>query len=142
MDERDERDDLERLLARLDAVEPPADFVAGVMARVRQGEVARWSRWQQAAFGAAYALALALLAILAFATGAAMEHSGVRDLVQLAARDVAAVKASPSIYLSALADAMPWLHLAALAIDALVLALCTRLLLKVAAPRAAGGVLA
>ena len=142
MDERDERDEMERLLARLNAVEPPADFVAGVMARVRQGEVARWSRWQQAAFGAAYVLTLVLLAVLAFATGAAMEHSGVRDLLQLAARDIEAVKTSPGLYASALLEAMPWLHLAALALDGLVLALSTRLLLKVAAPRVAGGVLA
>ena len=142
MDERDERDEVERLLSRLNAVEPPADFVSGVLARVRQGEVARWSRWQQAAFGAAYLLALALLALLAFATGAAMEHSGVRDLLQLALRDIAAVKASPNVYLSALLEAMPWLNLAALAIDALVLALCTRLLLKVASPGAARGITA
>ena len=137
MNEHGERDDVERLLTRLESVAPPADFVGGVMARVRQGEVARWSRWQQSAFGAVYLVALALLALLAFRTGAAMEHSGVRDLLQLAARDIATVKASPGTYARALVEAMPWLHLAALALDALVLLLCTWLLLKLASPRQA-----
>lgn len=141
MNEHEERDEIEQLLARLDSVAPPPDFVAGVMARVREGEVARWSRWQQAVFGAVYLVALALLAVLAFRTGGAMEHSGVRDLLQLAARDIAAVKASPGAYAQALIEAMPWLHLAALAIDALVLLICTRLLLRLA-PRQAGPVAA
>ena len=136
MNEHEERDEIEQLLARLDSVAPPPDFVTGVMARVREGEVARWPRWQQAVFGAVYLVALALLAVLAFRTGGAMEHSGVRDLLQLAARDIAAVKASPGTYLQAVIEAMPWLHLAALAVDALVLLICTRLLLRFASRQA------
>jgi hypothetical protein len=130
-----DHDDIERLLARLEAVEPPPDFTARVLARVRRGEVARWKPWQQAIFALLYVAALLALAFLAFTTGAAMEHRGVRELVQLAARDIAVVKDSPETYLRALAEAMPWGHLLALAIDAAVLGTSTWLLLRASPTR-------
>lgn len=130
-----ERDDVDRVLARLNTVEPPPDFVAAVMARVRQGEVARWPRWQRLLFGVAYVAALCLLAVLAFLTGSAMEHSGMRALLTLAAHDLAAVRAAPGPYLTALRESIPWANVVALLVDAALVALTTRLLLRMAGPR-------
>jgi len=134
-----DHDDLERLLARLEAIEPPPDFTARVMARVRRGEVARWRPWQRLLFALLYVAALLALAFLAFATGAAMEHRGVRELVQLAMRDIAVVKDSPETYLRALVEAMPWMHLLALAFDAAVLGTSTWLLLRASPARPPSG---
>lgn len=135
-----EHDEIETMLARLEAVEPPPDFVAAVMARVRQGEVARWPRWQRVLFGCVYVAALCLLAVLAFLTGMAMEHSGLRELLTLAAHDLSAVRSSPGPYLTALREAIPWPHIAALLADVVLVAIATRLLLRVAGPRASGSV--
>jgi hypothetical protein len=131
MDMDEEHDPIDRLYARLTPVEPPADFVARVMARARQGEVARWARWQRVLFGCGYVAALAVLAVLSFLTGLQLERSGLRDLISLAIHDFSAVSASPSVYFAALRDAVPWLHLIAIAGDLLLLALATRLVLKV-----------
>ncbi|HEY7294739.1 MAG TPA: hypothetical protein VH916_06840, partial [Dehalococcoidia bacterium] len=89
-----ERDPIDRLYERLESVEPPSDFVARVMARTRQREVARWSRWQRVLFGAGYVAALILLAVLAFLTGTELERSGMRDLIVLAVQDISAVTES------------------------------------------------
>ncbi len=129
-----ERDPIDLLYERLEHVEPPPDFVARVVARARQGEVARWSRWQRLLFGAGYVAALILLAVLAFLTGIELERSGMRDLISLAVHDISAVTQSPGIYFAALRDAVPWLHVAGVVADLALLAVATRLVLKVASP--------
>lgn len=128
------RDPIETLLARLERAEPPPDFVARVLARAQQSEVAAWPRWRRALFGAGYVGALALLALLAFFTGIEFERSGLRDLLSLTVRDLSAVTDAPGVYLVALRDAIPWLHLLAVVADLLLVALATRLLLRVATP--------
>lgn len=139
MNTDDERDQIDRLYERLVPVEPPADFVARVMARARQGEVARWARWQRVLFGCGYVAALAVLAVLAFLTGLELERSGMRDLLSLAIHDFSAVTASPSTYFAALRDAVPWLHLLAVAGDLALLAAATGLVLKVSSSEPASG---
>lgn len=131
MNADEERDPIDRLYERLAPLEPPADFLARVMARARQGEAARWSSWQRLLFGGGYVAALAALAVLAFLTGLQLERSGMRDLLALAIHDSSAVRASPSTYFAALRDAVPWLHLLAVAGDLVLLTLATRLVLKV-----------
>src|SRR5579885_767622 len=131
MDMDEERDPIDRMYERLAPVEPPADFVARVMARAREGEVARWARWQRLLFGCGYVAALVVLAVLAFLTGLELERSGLRDLLALAVHDFSAVSASPSIYFAAVRDAVPWRHLFAVAADLVLLAVATRLVLKV-----------
>jgi hypothetical protein len=133
----DERDPIDRLYERLTPVEPPDDFVARVMARARQGEIARWPRWQRLLFGSGYLAALLVLAVLAFLTGLELERSGLRDLLSLAVHDFSAVRASPSTYVAALRDAVPWLHLSAIAGDLALLAGATYLMLKVSGSEAA-----
>ncbi|HLZ70126.1 MAG TPA: hypothetical protein VKV26_09505 [Dehalococcoidia bacterium] len=139
MSDDDERDPIDRLYARLEGAEPPADFVARVMARARQGEVARWQRWQRALFATGYVAALIALAVLAFLTGIELERSGLRALLSMALHDISVVTDSPGIYFAAVRDAVPWLHLIGVAADLALLALATRLLLKVSgsAPAAA-----
>ncbi|HZU77358.1 MAG TPA: hypothetical protein VFA70_11380 [Dehalococcoidia bacterium] len=137
MNRNDEHDALDALFARLEQVEPPEDFVARVMARAQQGRVARWAPWQRAAFGMVYLAAFVGLGVLAYLTGSALEHSHARELITIALQDLAAVKQAPGIYLTAIAEAMPWPHLLALALDLIVLLVATRLLLK-SAPAAVG----
>jgi hypothetical protein len=142
-EERDPRDPfdppfdpMQALLERMERVEPPADFVARVMVRARQSDVARWRRWQRLLFGAGYLAALVLLAVLAFLTGSELEHAGARDLISLAIHDVSLVTDSPGIYLTALRDAIPWTHVLLVLADAVALAVATRFVLKVATPPA------
>jgi len=134
MRDTEERDQIDRLYARLDSFEPPDDFLQRVLVRAREGEVARWAVWQRVAFGILYVVALVGLAVLAFMTGSAMENAHARELITIALQDLSSVKDSPGIYLSAIADALPWSHLLAVAIDLLVLAVATRLLLRTSAP--------
>lgn len=133
-DERDPRDATETLLARLEGVEPPEDFVARVLARARRSEAARWPRWQRILFGAGYLAALALLAVLAFLTGAELEHTGLRDLVSLAIHDWSVVSGAPDVYFRAVREAVPWTHVLLILGDAVLLGVATRFVLKVAAP--------
>jgi predicted anti-sigma-YlaC factor YlaD len=136
--DRDERDEIDALLARLEQAEPPGDFVARVMARARQGEVARWAAWQRAAFGVLYALALIGLGVLAYLTGVELGHSHARELISVALQDLSAVKDSPGIYLTAIEEAMPWRVLLATIGDLALLAVATRLVVRVATPPAGG----
>lgn len=132
----EQRDDVDRVYAHLASVEPPADFVARVMARARQSDAVRRPRWQQAGFGALYVVALVALAVLAYLTGRELEHAGLRDLLSLAVHDIALVTDSPGVYLAALRDAIPWLHLLAVIFDVALLAIATRLVLRVTRPNA------
>ncbi|HZQ38424.1 MAG TPA: hypothetical protein VFD32_21025 [Dehalococcoidia bacterium] len=138
MNTEDQRDAIDRLYERLAPVEPPVDFVARVMTRASQGEVAHWAGWQRVLFGCGYVAALVVLAVLAFLTGLAFERSGLRDLLALAIHDFSAVSESPSVYVAAVRDAVPWLHLLAIVGDLALLALATRLVLKVSAPESSG----
>lgn len=136
---QDSGDAMETLLARLERVDPPPDFVARVMARARQTEAARWPRWQRLLFGAGYLAALFVLAVLAFLTGAELEHAGLRDLLSLALHDWSVVTHAPDVYLRALRDAIPWAHVLLILGDAILLGVATRFVLKVAAPAAEQG---
>jgi hypothetical protein len=134
---------MDRLFAHLESVEPGDDFVARVMARARQGEVARWRPWQRTAFGIGYCAALAVLAVLAFLTGVQLERAGLRDLLSLGVHDLSTIMDAPGVYLSALRDTVPWLNVVAVIADLLVLVVATRLVLRVSAvggtsPSAAG----
>lgn len=128
------QDDVDRLFAHLERVEPPADLVARVMERARRREAARWPLWQQLLFGAFYLAALVVLAVLAYLTGGELEHAHLRDLISLAVHDVSLVTDSPGVYLAALRDAIPWVHVLAVIADAVVLAVATRLVLRAARP--------
>jgi hypothetical protein len=130
-------DPMEALLARLESVDPPPDFVSRVMARARQSEAARWPRWQRLLFGGGYLVALLALAVLAFLTGTELEHAGLRDLLSLAIHDWSVVTQSPDVYLRALRDAIPWTYVLLILGDALLLAVATRFVLKLATPEAA-----
>ena len=132
-----DRDPIEGLLAQLEPAEPPPDFVARVLTRVQQGEVAAWPRWRRILFGVGYVAALALLAVLAYFTGVELERSGLRDLLSLVVHDLNTVTDAPGVYMVALRDAMPWWHLLAVLANVLLLALATRALLRSAAPATA-----
>jgi len=131
-DER--RDDIDRVFAYLEGADPPADFVERVMMRARQSEAARWRPWQQALFAALYVAALAALAMLAYLTGGELENAHLRDLISLAVHDMSLVSDSPGVYLSAIRDAIPWVHVLAVVGDTALLFAATRLVLRAARP--------
>jgi len=140
----DDRGPVDELFERLEQIEPPADFVARIVAKAQQGEVARWPRWQRTLFALAYVAALCGLAMLAFLTGSELEHAHLRDLLSLALHDANVIVAAPRVYLVAIVDALPWKYLLAVAADIALLVLATRLVLRVAVPRGAeiaGGIL-
>lgn len=136
MSQPDERDQIDALFARLESIDPGDAFVARVMARARAGEVARWPRWQRVTFSVLYLVALLTLGLLAYLTGVELERSQARELIQLAFNDLSGFRDSPGIYLSAISDALPWLHVIGVVADIAALAIATRLVLKVASPRA------
>lgn len=128
----DETDEIDRLYARLQSVEPPADFVASVMARV--GETARPAVSGTAALpsapgqaqavtpGAALAwIALQLLGALlvglaAYWLGQAFWTNGAYDLLALLRDDASVLSAYGDAYLDALLETTPWLQLGAVAL--------------------------
>lgn len=133
-------DDIDSLFARAGAVDLPDDFLSRVMDRLhRDGAVApspRLRGWAALCL-LAYGVALASLALLAYELGAAMGHSGTSTLLAALVSDVTLLADAPSAYLSALLTSMPWLHLAGVVVDLLVVAVFTRLLTRGDASRPA-----
>jgi ABC-type spermidine/putrescine transport system permease subunit I len=107
-------DDVERLLARLDAVPPPPDLAPRVLARTSRRARMRWSLWTALAALAGLGAA-ALAAVSGYLTGQEFVQSGAYALLQLALEDWELVAAAPQDYLLALAETVPWLGLLATA---------------------------
>lgn len=128
-------DDIDRLLSRTVPV-PPLNLEGTVQRRIA---VARRSGRLLLAL-AAYLLSILLLAVLGVLLGRATATGGARDLLTLALEDAGAVRAYPREYGAALAAAIPWLLVFALATDTLLVAALTRYLLRAtdAPPRSRG----
>ena len=112
MSERDAwpSDDVERLLARLEAVAPPPDLATRVLARTTRR--AAPGLWVVLAVVAGLAAA-ALAAVSGYLAGRELVDSGAYDLVRLGAEDWELVTTAPGEYFQALAEALPWASLAA-----------------------------
>lgn len=126
-------DDIDQLFARLERVEPPPGFSARVMERIAVDAVGatRQPSWRRGiAYGLAYLAALMALAVLAFSLGSGLEHNGTDVLVGTLVQHIELLSYAPSAYLGAVAASIPWLQVAGLTFDLVVLAVVTRLLLR------------
>lgn len=119
MREPDSPDDLDRLLARLEAPPLAADFLAATLARA-----AARRRQQTALTVTSYAVLLIAVAAIAFAFGRGLVAGGADGVLALAVLAPAAVGAAPRDFLWALAESVPWGWLAALLVVAVALARC------------------
>src|SRR5207248_9195692 len=102
--------DVDRLLARLEAVAPPPDLATRVLARTTRR--AAPGLWVVLAVVAGLAAA-ALAAVSGYLAGRELVDSGAYDLVRLGAEDWELVTTAPGEYFQALAEALPWASLAA-----------------------------
>jgi hypothetical protein len=126
-------DDVERLLARLASVDPPADFVQNVMSRTRglaaapTPERAAWARW---VYAGVYVLSMLSLLLLAYGLGLTVAHNGTSNLVSALAADAGLFADAPQSYLLAIVTSLPWLQIAAVAIDLALVGLVTQMILR------------
>jgi hypothetical protein len=100
-------DDVERLLARLEPMSPPASLQARVLSRTTRREPGLWTPWLVLATGLGFVTAL-LGTLSGYWTGQELVRSGAFDLLRLAMEDWELVQAAPSEYLLALAETVPW----------------------------------
>jgi hypothetical protein len=107
-------DDVDRLLARLEPIAPPADFARRVAAATA-GERARAVRRRRGQWLALDAAAIALLAIVSLWLGVELQETGALDLIGLALIDGGAMQAGVDAILDALLRALPWPQLGLLA---------------------------
>lgn len=115
-------DDLDRLFARLQAVNPPPDLVARAMAEATVRE-ARRRLWITIP---GYVLLLVAVLAISYAFGRALATTGAGDLVSLAVLDPGAFASAPADYALALADTISWGLVAALLVVFVALGWCAR----------------
>lgn len=127
-----EQDDIDRIFARLEHLEPPADFVSRVMARIDAAAeaVERQTIWRRGlVYAGAYVATLVALAILAYSAGVKMAHNGTSTLIGTLVKHVEVFAYAPDAYLRAILASIPWPEVAGLALDLVVFAVMTRMLL-------------
>lgn len=115
-------DDLDRLFARLQPLDPPRDLVARAMAEAKARE-ARRRLWLT--IPGYVALLLAILAI-SYAFGRALATTGAGDLVSLAVLDPETFASAPGDFVLALVDSISWGLVAALFVVFVALGWCAR----------------
>lgn len=125
----DERDELDVLLRHAEPAAP-----AGLQARMLQRAVfERRSRWLYALM-AVDLTALAVLPLIALAIGDAVAGAGAGEVLRMLAEDQYLLRQTPNEVLQALMQALPWLLIAALCVDVLVVVLVSRVLLHALTP--------
>lgn len=109
-------DDVERLLARLEAPPPPPRLTERVLARTTRARRADApARLWLALVGGL--LAAALAAASGYAAGRELVHSGALELLRLGLEERDLFLSAPQDYLLALAEALPWGWLVATALS-------------------------
>jgi len=106
----EERDELDRLYARLEWENPREKFTQRVMARVQ------WAERAQRISMALTLVALALLGVFGFALGRGLTISGAFDYAGLVFDNVDLVTNAADDFIAALSDVVPWLNLLAVAL--------------------------
>ena len=132
----DRRDDVDRLFARLESLPAPRSLVANVLlaTRLQRPLTIRTLIW-----AGAEVVALVALALIAFAAGQAMVGGGALALLAAAFTNADVVFVAPADVLLAIAEAIPWIELLALAAGGVVVALLTRGLARsLSGPQAPG----
>lgn len=126
------QDQMERLLASMDSLDPPVDFLQHVLARAHAEAAAprRQPGPLVVAYAAVYVLALVGLALLAYGLGLSIASSGASALISALAADLTLFADAPSAYLDAIVASTPWLHLAGVLIDLALVYFLTTLLMR------------
>ena len=113
-------DDLDRLMMRLEPPAPPRSLAPAIRAATtRQGAtegVPGAASWARAALWTAYTALLLLVAGGAVLLGGALHGGGTLDYLAFALSDGDLLRQSPELFRDALAETMPWGHLAALGV--------------------------
>lgn len=121
-------DDLDHLLS--DPLTPPPDLAPRIL---RRAGIVRRSRRLWFALASELA-ALAVLAALALLLGRALVSGDSGALLTFVLNDLSAVRGQPDVFVVALADAIPWRLVFALAVDLLAVVLLTGYLLRASTP--------
>lgn len=121
-----DQDDLDDLFALLPTPAAPTDVGGRARARLRAIRGAR----RLTAVALVDLAVLVSLAVLAFLLGAAVSASDAPDIVRLAAEDRTLAIEARGDLARAFAESVPWLHIAAVALDALALCWVTAYLLR------------
>jgi hypothetical protein len=121
-------DDVDRLFARLEPIEPPADLVDRVAAATTAAGPARSTRRQL--WLALDAAAIVLLALVSLWLGMELQETGALDLIGLMLIDAGAVREGIGALLEALLQALPWPPLAVLGANLVVVAALSQLALR------------
>lgn len=129
-------DDVDRLFARLEPVEPAPDLRWRIVARIEQLERRRLRLFALA--GAVVELAaLVLLAFLAFGLGYELSASGGADFLGVMLENSELVLEAPGETLGAFGEFVPWEHVAAVALLLVAVVVGTALLTtRLLGPRA------
>jgi len=118
-------DDVDRAFARLQPIDPPADFAARVAALTyRRPEVALDGRRQL--WLAFDLIALIVLAFLSVSLGMELHDAGVLELVGIVATDAQIIGGVGDLAEAVLLS-LPWLQIGLLAVDVAVVAVLSRL---------------
>jgi hypothetical protein len=135
-----EFDDIDALFAQTGMVDPPDDLVRRIMLLAHSEGATKKPAMRPASilWVAAYALALAGLAILAYALGMAFAATGTPSLLSALVTDSTLLSDAPSAYIEALLSSLPWLHIAAVLIDLALLGAITWFALHLASPGKSG----
>ncbi len=121
---REPEDDLDRLFGRLEPVEPPPDLVARVLA----GTTARAPGRRELVWGLLDLAALLALAVLSVSLGTALAESGGIELARAGLANFELLADAPGDFLLALAETLPWLQVAAVAVDLAIVYALSRVL--------------
>jgi len=124
-------DDVERQLAQMVPVEPPADFLRSVLRQTNEPDRATgWIRWL---YAGVYVAAMLALLLLAYGLGMAIGHNGTSTLVSELITDATLFADAPESYLSAILASLPWLQIGAVVFDLALVVIATRMI--VSAPK-------
>jgi hypothetical protein len=118
---RNDMDDVERLLGRLDRASPPAELTARVLARTIGREQRPRVAWPWCVAGL---VALIGLVLTGYLLGASLASSDGLDVLEGVATDLSLLGVAPGDVLAALGEVVPWplVGLAALSAGVLTLA--------------------
>jgi hypothetical protein len=129
-------DDVDRLFARLEPIEPPADLLGRVAAATRALEPASAPAGRRGLWLALDAAAIGLLALVSLWLGMELQETGALDLIGLLLVDTGAMGEGLGLLLEALLQALPWPQLALLGANLVVIVALSQLALR-GDPRAA-----
>jgi len=123
-------DDVDRLFARLEPIEPPADLLGRVAAATRALEPARPPSGRRGLWLALDAAAIVLLALVSLSLGMELQETGALDMIGLLLVDTGAMGEGLAALLEALLQALPWPQLALLGANLVAIVALSQLALR------------